>query len=210
MKFAWHGKYVYRPKFPVEKCTNLDAKWFSIRLTLHTCTILSANRLKCSSFCVPFDFMVLFVDGTAFLHCSRSWFCCVSTVIVDSVVSTVCCWTVKPHIPHRIEKKADLISSHTKTNRLNLYKKNRCFYWLIKNHQNSSEKHKAEIDQFLNRDTQKKRGTHLTLRCSQTFYTRFCERANRLVDELVNNNRLTYNANNAVSHSTSHTLCSKW
>lgn len=76
----------------------LDAKPFSIRLTftLHT---FSENRLYWSSFCcccVDADFLTPFADGialfdTPFLYNSRSWFCCVSTVIVDSDVSLNCC-----------------------------------------------------------------------------------------------------------------------
>lgn len=74
----------------------LDAKLFSIRLTftLHT---FSENRLYWSSFCcVDADFLTPFAEGialfdTPFLYNSRSWFCCVSTVIVDSDVSLNCC-----------------------------------------------------------------------------------------------------------------------
>lgn len=75
--------------------SNLVANWFSIRLTLHTCTVLSANRLKCSSFCDLVWPAVAGVVGTAFLHCNRSWFCCVSTVIVDSAISADCCCAVE-------------------------------------------------------------------------------------------------------------------
>lgn len=79
----------------------LEAKVFSIRFTLHTCIVFSVKRcLNWSSFCcwpvvdflTPFEFdagTTLF--DTPFLPNNRSWFWCVSTVIVDSVGSFDCC-----------------------------------------------------------------------------------------------------------------------
>lgn len=52
--------------------------------------------------------------------------------------------------------------------------------------------------------------THLNLNWLRIFCTRFCGRASRLVDELVNNNKLIYSASIAVSHSVCHRPYSIW
>lgn len=78
----------------------LEAKLFSIRLTftLHTCTLLSENRLYWSSFCCagPAAFFIPFAlfDGTTLFDTPflpNNLWCCVSTVIVESEDSFDCC-----------------------------------------------------------------------------------------------------------------------